>query len=518
MLKILQYIDRLLASHGRNDKIAKQVLAALVIVMLCTIVRSTLPFPILPYLLFLPGVLAAGLFFGRISGLVSSVLSTLSAVYFFLPPARGFEIQDFPQGVGVFLFFVIASGIALVCSTLRSTLLGLERRVAAEVQNRAVAEDALRQSQKMEAVGKLTSGLAHDLRNSTMAVSGSLELIGKNVERGTYEKVPRYLSTARHATQSITDLTTRLLAFSRKQTLEPKMIDACGLLMGIENMLRSTLPGIKIEIECSASWSVFADPGQLEAAILNLAINSRDAMPDGGTILITTTDRILNSEDAVERGLPPGQYVSIRVHDSGTGMSQETIDRAFEPFFTTKAIGQGTGLGLSQVYGFARQSGGNVKLHSQVGHGTRICLLLPAHQGPHEMPTPTRPPVVTKSSGETVLLVDDDLGVRLVIEETLLDLGYEVIMAEDGVEGLALLRSDLAIDYLISDVMMPRMDGPTMIKLARPSRPSLPILIITGYSADLLSETGLLDDRMSILSKPFQIDDLTNRIQTALAA
>ena len=254
--------------------------------------------------------------------------------------------------------------------------------------------------------------------------------------------------------------------------------------------------------------------GQLENALLNLCLNARDAMPDGGTIRVTVTNRVLDQHEAADRALTPGEYVSLRVYDTGLGMSEETIAKCFDSFFTTKGLGKGTGLGLSMVYGFARQSGGSVKVHSTIGTGTRVCLLLPRHVGTSSAAIPEIVSERSMTGTETILLVEDEPGVRLVVQDGLEDLGYNVMTADNGEEGLALLRSGCAIDVLISDVMMPKMNGPTMVEQSRFSRPELPVVFITGYASGLL--TGL-DQYSSILAKPFTVADLADKVRAALS-
>ena len=388
----------------------------------------------------------------------------------------------------------------------------------------AEAEEALRQSQKMEAVGHLTGGLAHDFNNLLAGISGSLELIGRRIAQGRVAEVDRYLAGARESAARAAALTHRLLAFSRRQTLAPKPTDVGLLVAGIEDLIRRTV-GPEIEIDCVLGkdvWAVEVDPNQLENALLNLAINARDAMPDGGRITIETANRALDGIGATVQGLSPGQYVALRVSDTGIGMAPEVIARAFDPFFTTKPIGLGTGLGLSMVYGFARQSGGQARIHSQVGQGTTISLYLPRYLGaakPVETAAAAAPDeAVNAAHGETVLVIDDEPLVRMLVVDALTELGYVAIEAPDGAEGLDVLRSKARVDLLVTDVGLPGgLNGRQVADAARELRPGLPVLFITGYADTAVLSHGHLDRRMYIITKPFGVDDVARRIRAILA-
>jgi len=284
----------------------------------------------------------------------------------------------------------------------------------------ASAQEALRQAQKMEAVGQLTGGLAHDFNNLLTGMMGNLELLQARIARGRLDDIDRFINAAQGAGRRAASLTQRLLAFSRRQTLDPKPTDVNRLIAGMEDMLRRTVGGAShIEIVGAGGlWTANIDPGQLENALLNLCINARDAMPDGGRITIETANKWLDDRTGKERDLSPGQYLSICVTDTGSGMSAETISRAFEPFFTTKPIGQGTGLGLSMIYGFARQSGGQVRIYSEIGEGTTVCVYLPRHLGDaSDAELDKTSPVVVSATGQTVLVVDDEATIRHLIDE-----------------------------------------------------------------------------------------------------
>ena len=399
----------------------------------------------------------------------------------------------------------------------------LEQRVEEEAAQRAKVEEALRQSQKMEAVGQLTGGIAHDFNNLLTGISGSLELLQTRMSQGRMTDLDRYMTAAQGAAKRAAALTHRLLAFSRRQTLDPKPTDVNALVHGMEELVRRTVgPSIHIEVVGSAGlWPALVDPGQLENGLLNLCINARDAMPEGGRITIETANRWLDDRAARERDLPHGQYLSLCVTDTGTGMPPEVIAKAFDPFFTTKPIGQGTGLGLSMIYGFARQSGGQVRIYSEVGQGTTVCLYLPRFHGDisavSEMPDLAAPP--RAEQGETVLVIDDEPSVRMLVTEILEDLGYRAIEAADGPSGLKVLQSDARIDLLITDVGLPGgMNGRQVADAARETRPGLKVLFITGYAENAAVGNGYLDDGMQVLTKPFVIETLATRIRDMIEA
>ncbi|HSI41045.1 MAG TPA: PAS domain-containing protein [Xanthobacteraceae bacterium] len=391
-----------------------------------------------------------------------------------------------------------------------------------EAQNRlSEAEEALRQAQKMEAVGQLTGGIAHDFNNLLTAVSGSLELLQTRVAQRRLGEIDKYISAAQSASRRAASLTHRLLAFSRRQTLDPKPTDVNRLVIGMEELIRRTVgPQITLEVVTAGGlWPTLIDPPQLENALLNLCINARDAMPDGGRITVETANRWLDERAASERGLLPGQYLSICVSDTGTGMAPDVIARAFDPFFTTKPIGQGTGLGLSMVYGFVRQSGGQVRIYSELGQGTNMCLYLPRHYGEGSAPAPIDAAVVRSDveTGETVLVIDDEPMVRMLAIEVLEDLGYEVIDAVDGPSGLKRLQSDVRIDLLVTDVGLPGgMNGRQLADAARQTRPDLKVLFITGYAENAIIGNGQVAPGMQVITKPFTMEDFGNRVRQML--
>ncbi|MCJ2022181.1 PAS domain S-box protein [Methylobacterium sp. E-065] len=383
------------------------------------------------------------------------------------------------------------------------------------------AEEALRQSQKMEAVGQLTGGLAHDFNNLLAGITGSLELMQTRMQQGRLTDVDRYMTAAQGAAKRAAALTHRLLAFSRRQTLDPKPTHVTRLASGMQELIQRTVgPAIQVEvIGISGGWPALVDPSQLENALLNLCINARDAMPDGGKIIIETANKWLDDRAARQHDIPEGQYLSLCVSDTGTGMPPEVIARVFEPFFTTKPIGEGTGLGLSMIYGFAQQSGGQVRIYSEVGQGTTVCIYLPRHYG-EVADDETAFPVTDlprSEQGETVLIVDDEPTVRMLVSDILEDLGYTAIEAGDSAAGLKVLQSDVRIDLLVTDVGLPGgMNGRQMADAARVARPDLKVLFITGYAENAILGNGRLAPGMAVLTKPFAIETMAARIRSMI--
>ena len=384
----------------------------------------------------------------------------------------------------------------------------------------ARAQDALRQSQKMEAVGQLTGGIAHDFNNLLAGITGSLELIERRLAEGRTDSIERYASIAQSSARRAASLTQRLLAFSRRQTLDPKPTDVNRLVNGMGDLIRRTVgPSIEVEVVGAGGlWLTKIDPSQLESALLNLVINARDAMPDGGRITVETANKWLDIREARERDVEPGQYVSLCVTDTGTGMPPDVIERAFDPFFTTKPLGGGTGLGLSMVHGFARQSGGQVRVYSELGKGTTMCLYLPrfaGELGAEEIDEELAP--AQAAHGETVLVIDDEDSIRTLIAEVLTESGYRVLQAGDGPSGLKILNSNASIDLLISDVGLPGgLNGRQVADAAREKRPNLKVLFVTGYAENAVVGNGLLAAGMSVITKPFPITSLAARVQALI--
>ena len=391
---------------------------------------------------------------------------------------------------------------------------GLVRRRTAESEE---AHEALRQSQKMEAVGQLTGGIAHDFNNLLAGISGSLELMEKRLAQDRSANIEKYMKIAQESTRRAASLTHRLLAFSRRQTLDPKVVDTNRLICGMEDLLqRSVGPDVQVEVvQAGGLWRVRLDGSQLENAVLNLCINARDAMaPYGGRLTIETANKWLGDRSAHESDLPPGEYVTLSVSDTGAGMPADVIEKVFDPFFTTKPLGQGTGLGLSMVYGFVRQSGGQVRISSEVDRGTTVCLYLPRFEGEDDIVVASEPVEMDQGLGETVLIIDDEPTIRMLLSDVLEEQGYRVLEAFDGPSGLKLLTSEARIDLLVTDVGLPGgLNGRQVADAARITRPSLKVLFITGFAENAVIGSGHLEAGMSVLTKPFEMVAVANKVR-----
>jgi PAS domain S-box-containing protein len=391
----------------------------------------------------------------------------------------------------------------------------IEERTAKLVE----AQDQLRQAQKMEAVGQLTGGIAHDFNNMLAVILGSVNLLEKRLARGETD-VGRYIEAAKDGANRAASLTHRLLAFSRRQPLQPEVIDANRMIAGMSEMLTRTL-GELVSVEtvlAAGLWKVHADNSQLENAILNLAVNGRDAMPSGGKLTVETANSYLSDEYAHDHAVAAGQYVMIAVSDTGTGMTPEVIARAFDPFFTTKEVGKGSGLGLSQIFGFVRQSNGHVKIYSEEGVGTAVKIYLPRYDGDsnsYDSPDKAKP-AGRGSITETVLVVEDDQRVRAFSTEALRELGYTVMEASSGAEALGLLHAGLQPTLLFTDVVMPGMTGRELADAASTIIPGLKILYTTGYTRNAVVNNGVLDKETHLLQKPFSLDQLAEKIRKVL--
>lgn len=394
-----------------------------------------------------------------------------------------------------------------------------EKEAALVLRN---TEAQLRQAQKMEAVGQLTGGIAHDFNNILQGVIGPLDLIRRNIQRGKVDNLGRFIDTATTSAKRAAALTHRLLAFSRRQALDPRPVDLNALVLSLEDLLRRTI-GEDITLVTGLApqlWTALTDANQLENALLNLVINARDAMPDGGGLAISTRNQYVDELYAGPfSGLRCGDYVVLSVVDTGVGMTADVIAKAFDPFFTTKPIGQGTGLGLSMIYGFAKQSNGHVYIHSEPGVGTRVELYLP-RGAPHDLPAAcleTRDPHVHTGDGETVLVVEDDPAVRLVVVEVLAGLAYRTLQAENGAQALEIIRSPQRLDLMVSDVGMPHMNGRDLAAISRSIRPGLKVLFMTGYAGGATEHAGFLDRGMDMIAKPFAVDALARKVRDMLA-
>nr|WP_187696810.1 response regulator [Pseudomonas rhodesiae] len=405
---------------------------------------------------------------------------------------------------------------------LQRTLETLEQQVEERTAQLRNNEEALRQSQKMEAVGQLTGGIAHDFNNMLTGIIGSLELLRRRVARGKLDDLDSLIDLGVTSANRAAGLTHRLLAFSRRQSLDSKPVQINQLVTSMGELLqRSINESIGLDMRLSEQlWTAEADPNQLESALLNLVINARDAMPNGGRLIVETTNRHLDSVFTAAYGsLTPGDYVELSVSDTGCGIPESVMGRVFDPFFTTKPIGQGTGLGLSMIYGFARQSRGHVIIHSEVGKGTTVSLFLPRFVGEviaQQTLNPTLLPYAT--DGETVLIVEDDAAVRLLVSAVLKELGYAYVEASDGHTAVPIIQSDQRIDLLISDVGLPGMNGRQLAEIGRQLRPDLKVLFITGYAEHAAVRGGFLDPGMQLITKPFTFDLLTAKVREMICA
>ncbi len=395
-------------------------------------------------------------------------------------------------------------------------LIGISRDITAQRR----VEEQLRQAQKMEAIGQLTGGIAHDFNNLLTGIIGSLALMQKRLAQGRTDTLERYAELALASANRAAALTHRLLAFSRRQPLEAKAVDANALVASMEELLRRTIGESIVfrSVGAAGLWPTLCDPHQLENALLNLAINARDAMPDGGRLTIETANAVLDEGYvAREPGVAPGPYVTLSVSDTGTGMPADVMARAFDPFFTTKPIGQGTGLGLSMIYGFVKQSDGHIKIYSEPGQGTSVKIFLPRFRGAGDSAAPEVGGAAPRADeGDTVLVVEDDVTVRDLVLEVLQDLGYTALEAPDGPSGLALLQSRRRIDLLVTDVGLPGMNGRQLADQARQARPDLRVLFITGYAENAAFGSGHLDPDMQMMTKPFAVDALAQRIRAMI--
>lgn len=389
----------------------------------------------------------------------------------------------------------------------------LEQEMAA----RSLAEEALRQAQKMEAIGQLTGGIAHDFNNMLTGIIGGVNLAKRRIAMGKTEDVDRFMDAATESAHRAAALISRLLAFSRRQTLDAKPLDVAAQLNSTRELLQRTLPEtIAVDIPVAVNvGQVIADANQLESALLNLAVNARDAMPDGGRLTIGASRETVGSSN--RHGLSPGDYVLIKVIDTGVGMPPDLVDKVFEPFFTTKPIGQGTGLGLSMIYGFAQQSGGSVAIASEPGIGTEITLYLPAaDEGPETIAKEAATPIV-EGEGQIVLVVEDDDAVRLLICEVLSELSYTTIQADDATPAILHLTSNRTIDLMVSDVGLPSMNGRQLADVARQHRPDLPVLFVTGYAENAATKAGFLGSNMDMIAKPFAVETLSTKVNELMA-
>ena len=400
---------------------------------------------------------------------------------------------------------------------LQSTLETLEQQVEERTAQLRHNEEALRQSQKMEAVGQLTGGIAHDFNNMLTGIIGSLELLRRRLARGRTEDLDSLIDLGVTSANRAAGLTHRLLAFSRRQSLDSKAVQMNTLVLSMGELLQRSLnESIQLDMRLNDKlWVAEADPNQLESALLNLVINARDAMPDGGKLVVETSNQVLTREfTEAYSNLEPGDYEMLSVTDNGSGMPQSVVSRAFDPFFTTKPIGQGTGLGLSMIYGFSKQSRGHVSIDSEIDEGTTVRLYLPRFRGEElESPDADIQQAPDALDGETVLIVEDDPAVRVLVCAVLGELGYAFVEAWDADSAVPILNSTQRIDLLISDVGLPGMNGRQLAEVGRQYRPGLKVLFITGYAEHAAVRGGFLDSGMQMITKPFTFDLLTAKVR-----
>jgi signal transduction histidine kinase len=422
--------------------------------------------------------------------------------------------------IGAMATYVIRRSF-LALATARDQLIYTNQELLDQVSRREQVESQFRQAQKMEAIGQLTGGIAHDFNNMLGVISGSLELMRRRVQKGDFG-IERFMDAAQKATERAAALTHRLLAFARQQPLEPEPLDANRMIADMSDLLRSTLGDhFRIEtVSAAGLWTTNADSNQLESAILNIAINARDAMPQGGKLTIETANAFLDDAYSKHHAeVTAGQYVMIAVSDTGTGMKPDVAARAFDPFFTTKPAGKGTGLGLSQVYGFVKQSQGHIKIYSEIGDGTTIKIYLPRLVGAAETLAAGRQgPVQTGQAGEVILVVEDDPLMRKLSTEALLELGYTVLHSESAATALTILDGRPDIKLLFTDVVMPETNGKKLADEALRRRPDLKVLFTTGYTQNAVVHGGALDAGVNLLTKPFAIDQLATKVRAVLDA
>lgn len=395
----------------------------------------------------------------------------------------------------------------------------LEERIATAVQEKTAAESALHQAQKIEALGHLTGGLAHDFNNMLAVVIGGLNMAQRRIARGAFDDLPKLLDAALDGANRAATLTQRLLAFSRQQPLSPQAVDANKLVANMAEILASTLgePIQKETVLAAGLWRTKADPNQLENAVLNLAVNARDAMPDGGKLTIETANAHIDETYAAEHDIRPGQYVMIAVTDTGCGMPPEVIKKAIDPFFTTKPVGKGTGLGLSQVFGFAKQSNGHMKIYSEVGIGTTMKIYLPRDHGAGEAAQQQKDESMPRgSANELVLLVEDDASVREVHTRMLEELGYSVVAVDSPVTALKVIDKRPDVKLLFTDIVMAPMNGRKLADEIWRKRPELPVVFTTGYSRNAVIHNGVLDEGIIFVQKPAALGDLARKVRMAL--
>lgn len=478
------------------------------------------------FITFFPAVILTTLITGWRAGAASVILCALAAWFVILPPHNTFSEIPRRDFIALMLFLAIASLEVIFISAMKYAIASfrelnktLEERVAQRGRELMEAQQQLLHAEKLQAIGQLTGGLAHDLNNMLAIVMGNLDLLKRRLITGRTD-IADLVEHALEGGRKAAELTKRLLAYARKQPLSPEILDVNKLVSSVSELLRRTLGGL-VSIECIRSgglWNAHADPTQLENAIVNLALNARDAMPNGGSVIIETGNASFDDAYASKHlELKPGQYVMIAVSDTGTGMSPEVLSRAIEPFYTTKADGKGTGLGLSQVFGFIKQSGGHFSLYSEEGKGTTVRMYLPRHLGSaRSLPTPETA-ALPRGGGKIVMVVEDDDQVRQMTCTALRELSYEVVECRTAREALAELGKS-TIDLLLTDVVMPGMNGRQLHDEAKRSYPMLRVLFMTGYTRNAIVHDGMLDHDAKLIVKPFTVEELAVKVRAVIEA
>lgn len=425
------------------------------------------------------------------------------------------------DGFHVFITDITVARLALESSQQRAQALEAmvaerTRELESQMAAREASEAALRQAQKMEAIGQLTGGIAHDFNNMLTGILSALDIVRLRLEMGRVDDLERFLDTATASAQRAAALTQRLLAFSRRQSLDARPIEINAQLASVQHLLRSTLgETVRVRTEASSeALHAVLDANQFESALLNLAINARDAMPGGGELVLRSSALTLGEGERAT--VPAGRYAVVAVADTGSGMAPEVVERAFEPFFTTKPIGKGTGLGMSMVYGFMQQSGGHIAIDSRPGSGTTVSLFVPLVEAADTALEDAPSAAVTRGAGQSILVVEDDAQVRMLVTVVLEDLGYHTEVVGDADAALPILASASAIDLLITDVGLPGLNGRQLAEIARQSRPALPVLFMTGYAEKAQERASFLDEGMAMIAKPFLLDEFSRAVRTAM--
>jgi signal transduction histidine kinase/ActR/RegA family two-component response regulator len=493
-----------------------------------------------PFVIFIPPVVLTTFLGGWRPGVAAATLAGVIANLTLIAPP-GSILPTWPDGWIAMGFYVLTVGVDIALIHAMTTAFAraaaaerdlrrlneeLEQRVAdrtealqRQVAERDLAQSQLQRMQKMETIGQLSGGIAHDFNNMLAVVIGSLDMARRR--KNDSARLLAYIESADEAAKRAAQLTARLLAFSRQRPLAPQVLDANRLLTDMSEFLQRTLgEAVRVETALSSGlWGAFADRAGVESAILNLAVNARDAMPDGGLLTIETANADLDDQYArTHAEVEPGQYALISITDTGVGMPPEIVERAFEPFFTTKGVGKGTGLGLSQVYGFVKQSGGHVSIYSEVGRGTTVKIYLPRYVGAEDaLPSPPADSATPPAVGdEIILVVEDETGVRQMSVDALRDLGYTVMEAADARQAITQLAVQPRVDLLFTDIVMPEMNGRQLADKARELRPNLKVVFTTGYTRNALVHHGALDPGVSLLPKPFTVSELATTIRDTL--